>query len=86
MCLAIQYSVHAWLKNISVFLQYFYSLKLKKPTKKPVCLKLRLKFCCAWMSDFVSINQETHLVFSYGVLIFMNSTFATKLKNILLNH
>ena len=18
------------------------------------------KFCCAWMSDFVSINQETH--------------------------
>ena len=47
---------------------------------------LRLKFRYAWMSDFVSINQETHWAFSCGVLIFMNSTFATKFKNILLNH
>ena len=47
---------------------------------------LRLKFRCAWISDFVSnINQETHWAFSCGVLIFVNSTFATKFKNILLN-
>ena len=47
---------------------------------------IRLKFHCAWMSDFVSINQETHWAFSCRVLIFMKSTFATKFKNILLNH
>ena len=37
------------------------------------------------MPDFVSINQEAQWDFSCRVLIFMNSTFAIKFKNILLN-
>ena len=32
------------------------------------------------MSKFVSINQETHWAFSCGVLAFINSNFATKVK------
>ena len=41
---------------------------------------LRFKFCWAEMSDFVSINQETNLAFSCGVLIFTNSTFVAKFE------
>ena len=39
---------------------------------------MRLKFRCAWMSDFVFINQEIHWAFSCKVLIFINFTSAIK--------
>ena len=45
---------------------------------------LRVKFRWAWMSYFVCINQETHWVFFFVILIFINCTFATKFKRFLL--
>ena len=36
--------------------------------------------------NIFEFSSEIHWAFSCGALIFINSTFATKFKNILLNH
>ena len=69
-------------------------MKMSAPQEKAQCVSLFIEIKSdiqaqrnfSLMSDFVSINQETHWAFSCGVLIFMNSTSASKFKNILLNH
>ena len=69
-------------------------MKMSTPQEKAQCVSwyvetksdIQAQRNFSLMSDFVSITQETHWAFSCGVLIFMNSTFITKFKNILFNH
>ena len=63
-------------------------MKMSTPQQKAQCVSwfietksdIQAQQNFSRMSDFVSINQETHWAFCCGVLIFINSFFATKFK------